>query len=113
MGESYFLAEGADAPYAFGQQRVGDPGAVHLRRIIVSPALRGAGVGRSLCTQPIAEALRFTRASSVTLRVYRDNEAAVALYSSLGFSRVEVKSYAQVVFMSVRYPLTSNVAEKR
>jgi ribosomal protein S18 acetylase RimI-like enzyme len=103
-GESYFLAEGHDAPHAFGQHWVDQPGAVHLGRIIVSPTRRGAGVGRLLCTQLMAEALRSTGASSVTLRVYRDNRTAVALYSSLGFSPVEAKSDPQVLFMSVRRP---------
>lgn len=100
-GESYCLAEGNATATAFGQHWVVAPGAVHLGRIIVSPAARGMGVGRSLCEQLISRATQSTGASTVTLRVYRDNKAAVALYSRLGFAPVESESTEEVQFMRV------------
>ena len=69
----------------FGQYWVREPGSVHLGRILVAPEARGRGLGRELCRCLMAEAVRATGASMVTLRVYRDNLRARALYASLGF----------------------------
>jgi [ribosomal protein S18]-alanine N-acetyltransferase len=96
---SYVLAEGAAGPVGFGQHWVLAPGAVHLGRIIVSPLARGRGLGRALCEPLIARALQFTGAGSVTLRVYRDNLAALRLYTGLGFVPVEAESTEAVLFM--------------
>ena len=100
-GESYCLAEGNAAASAFGQYWVVAPSAVHLGRIIVSPAARGMGVGRALCDQLISRAVQSTGASTVTLRVHRENEAAVTLYSRLGFVPVESESTEEVHYLSV------------
>jgi len=102
---SYFLAEGNSSPNAFGQHWVIAEGAVHIGRIIVAPRFRRKGVGRILLEQIMGEAVRWTHATSVTLTVYRDNTAAVALYCSLGFLPVESRSNAEVNFM--RLVLTS------
>ena len=99
-GESLCLAEGSARPYGFGQFWVSTPGAVHLGRIIVAPTMRGRGFGRTLCRQLIAEAVLQTGARRITLRVYRDNLAAIALYLGLGFSAVESESTGEVFFMS-------------
>lgn len=107
-GTSYVLADGSGMPSAFGQHWVNTPGAVHLGRIIVSPAARGTGLGRSLCQQLIAEAIRTTRAASITLRVYRDNFAALSLYSSLGFVPEEANSDNEVLFMRASAPASSD-----
>jgi len=101
-GHSYFLAEGDSAPSAFGQHWVNAIGSAHLGRIIVAPAAKRRGVGRTLCEQLFKEAVRCTGAGSVTLRVYRDNTTAVALYSSLGFEPSDVESDAKVLFMRAR-----------
>jgi ribosomal protein S18 acetylase RimI-like enzyme len=98
-GESYCLFDGGASACGFGQHWVLTPGSVHLGRIIVSPALRGRGFGRQLCQHLIARAIEATGATAVTLRVYRDNPAAIALYSSLGFVPVEVESAEEVLFM--------------
>ena len=98
-GESYCLADKSAIPLGFGQYWVLTPGSVHLGRIIVSPLARGKGIGRMLCQQLVAKAIQTTGATTVTLRVYRDNAAAVALYTSLGFAPVECESDTEVHFM--------------
>lgn len=90
-----------------------EAGAVHLGRVIVSPALRGTGAGRLLCEKLIARALESTGASRVTLRVYRDNKAARSLYASLGFSVVVSQSTAELLFMSAQADLRSAAAVLR
>lgn len=75
------------------------PGAVHLGRIILAPAARGKGLGRVLCRQLATRAVHSTGANTVTLRVYRDNPVAVALYTGLGFTPVESESDEDVLFM--------------
>ena len=93
---------GEGVPYGFGQHFASQPSAVHLGRIIVSPAARGHGFGRQLCQKLIEQAFQTTGANAVTLRVYRDNPTALALYSSLGFSPVEAESTAEVFFMKMQ-----------
>ena len=58
---------------------------VHLARIIVSPSLRGQGIGRLLCQKLIHSAIAQYRPSEITLKVYPNNTAAFSLYQSLGF----------------------------
>jgi ribosomal protein S18 acetylase RimI-like enzyme len=97
-GESYCLFDGTET-CGFGQHWVLTPGAVHLGRIILSPSTRGKGLGRVLCRQLATKAVQSTGAHTVTLRVYRDNAAALALYASLGFTPVESDSDGDVLFM--------------
>jgi ribosomal protein S18 acetylase RimI-like enzyme len=97
-GESYCLSDGEE-PCGFGQHWVVTPGAVHLGRIILSPAARGKGLGRVLCRQLATKAVQSTGANTVTLRVYHDNTVALALYASLGFTPVEPESDEEVLFM--------------
>ena len=99
-GSSYCLSNSDGSCIGFGQFWVVKQGAVHLGRIIISPEVRGAGAGRLLCEKLIAEAVQATRATTVTLRVYRDNKAALSLYSSLGFSGVEPESTSDLLFMN-------------
>jgi len=96
---SYCLADGPSAACGFGQYWVVTPGEVHLGRIIVSPTRRRQGLGRVLCQQLMAEAVQNTGARALTLRVYRDNSAAIALYGSLGFAQLEAQSTDAVLFM--------------
>lgn len=83
----------------FGQYWLTAPGTAHLGRIIVSPQARGRGLGRVLMQLLGAEALRAPGVQRLTLRVYRDNIAAVALYRDLGFQPVEHASTPELLFM--------------
>ncbi|MNI82258.1 hypothetical protein D3C73_1389500 [compost metagenome] len=49
-----------------------------------------------------AEALRSSAAVQLTLKVYRDNQAAVALYRDLGFVASEDASTPELLFMARR-----------
>ena len=77
-------AEGNTA--GFGQVLPREPGTAHLGRIIVSPLLRGQGVGRALVEQLIAAALERHHPEQITLNVYTYNTPALELYRSLGFT---------------------------
>ena len=101
-GESYCLVAPGSSPFGFGQHFVVEQGSVHLGRIIVCPTARGKGIGRELCRQLMSRALKATAAGAITLRVYRDNPAALHLYSSLGFIPVESRSTEEVLFMEQR-----------
>ena len=98
-GASYVLCDENAATLAFGQYRVPRTGAVHLCRIIVAPHARGDGLGKVLCRMLIEEGVRATGATAVTLRVYRNNVAARAVYRSLGFLPVEEGSNPEVLWM--------------
>ena len=98
-GASYILADADDRATGFAQHWSPQPAAVHLGRIIIAPAHRGRGLGRELCVQLIGRGRTLSGAGEVTLRVYRGNRTARALYESLGFSAVEAQSDADVLFM--------------
>lgn len=83
----------------FGQFWMREAGAVHLGRIIVNPGVRGQGLGKTLCELLIAQARRATGADTFTLRVYRDNLAAHAIYMGLGFVAVPGLSDEKVLAM--------------
>ncbi|QII28873.1 GNAT family N-acetyltransferase [Stenotrophomonas maltophilia] len=86
----------------FGQYWPTAPGSTHLGRIIVSPQARGRVLGRGLMTALCAEAVHRTVAAQLTLKVYRDNPAAVALYRDLGFVASEDASTPELLFMARR-----------
>lgn len=96
---SYVLSNGAGPALGFGQYWVLTPDAVHLGRIIISPQARSQGLGTVLLRQLTRQALAATGASSVTLRVYRDNTAALKLYAGSGFLPEEAQSNDEVLFM--------------
>jgi ribosomal protein S18 acetylase RimI-like enzyme len=104
---SYCLASERSVPLGFGQFWPRPGGVIHLLRIIVSPTLRGKGLGRELCGQLIARALATAPAHSLTLNVYRENERAVALYERLGFQVVPEKSTGNSLFMAKPVPAQS------
>ncbi|MGM0856153.1 MAG: GNAT family N-acetyltransferase [Pseudomonadota bacterium] len=105
---NYCLSDIDNHCIGFGQFWPGKQGAVHIGRIIISPEARGCGTGRLLCKKLIAKAKQATGASTVTLRVYRDNHAARSLYSSLGFFVIEPESTDDLLFMSA----TANSSRK-
>ena len=69
----------------FGQVRFREQTYGHLARIIVSPHLRGRGVGRALCLALMREAVRLHPIKAFSLFVFEDNAHAIELYRSLGF----------------------------
>lgn len=79
------LAAADGTPQAFGQVWTDAPGDVHLVRLIVDPARRGQGLGRTLCQQLLAEALALPGDGRVRLKLRRDNAAALRTYLSVGF----------------------------
>ncbi len=83
----------------FGQYWLTDASTAHLGRILVSPLMRGRGLGRSLMQALSAEALRSPGVRRLTLRVYCDNAPALALYRDLGFQPVDATSTADLLFM--------------
>ncbi len=70
----------------FGQVRLRDETFGHLARIVVDPAQRGQGHGRTLCHALMREALRLHPGiTGFSLYVFPANAPALALYRSLGF----------------------------
>lgn len=96
--QSFTLADG-ERPLGFGQYWVQTPGSVHLGRILVAPSARGRGLGTRLCRLLMARAVADTGASAITLRVYRDNAVARALYGRLGFGVVAAESDERLLLM--------------
>ncbi|KAG1596206.1 hypothetical protein G6F46_014397 [Rhizopus delemar] len=93
------LLDGQGDCVGFGQYWLSEPGTTHLGRIIVSPQARGRGLGRVLMQLMIAEALQSPGVQRLTLRVYRDNAAAVALYRDFGVQPVDDASTPDLLFM--------------
>lgn len=93
------LLDGQGVCVGFGQYWMTGAGTAHLGRIIVSPLARGRGLGRLLVQSLSAQAMRESGIQRLTLRVYRDNTAAVALYRDLGFQQVEASSTQELLFM--------------
>jgi len=72
-----------------GQTLRREENAVHLGRIILSPALRGKGVGRVLMEKLIETGKEQYHPQYFSLYVYNDNVPAVRLYRSMGFVVIE------------------------
>ncbi|NKI70017.1 GNAT family N-acetyltransferase [Collimonas pratensis] len=98
-GASYVLCQGDADILGFGQYRLRQPGVAHLCRIAIAPQARGRGLGKTLCSLLLAEAVRAHGAAAASLRVYRDNPAARAIYAGLGFVEVEAESTPEVLWM--------------
>lgn len=73
---------------AFGQALPRGPGRAHLARVIVRPDTRRRGWGRAL-VETLLHRAEAAGLALITLHVFSDNAAAIALYSNLGFSRAE------------------------
>jgi [ribosomal protein S18]-alanine N-acetyltransferase len=63
------------------------PHEYEIHTIGVDPAFQGHGIGRQL----LDRLLEFTQGGTVFLEVRTDNEAAIALYESLGFVNVGLR----------------------
>lgn len=62
-----------------------------LQTIAVDPSTQGAGVGRALLTELMAQ-VAARGAESMMLEVRADNAAAIAMYGRMGFERISVRS---------------------
>ena len=72
----------------FGQLIRKNEHLTHAARIIVAPHLRGLGIGEKLCRALINRAIELGN-RRISLNVYKDNQAALKLYRSLGFHEIE------------------------
>lgn len=75
---------GETQPVAFGQFYEFD-GRINFARLAVHPAQRGRGVGRRFVRLLAGKAAECLPLEEASLFVYRDNEAALRCYRSLGF----------------------------
>lgn len=82
---AYVLPGPALEVAAFGQALRRSWETVHLARLIVNPRFRRQGIGRRLCLGLMEVAQVAHGAERFTLNVYESNQAAAALYTSLGF----------------------------
>jgi ribosomal-protein-alanine N-acetyltransferase len=96
---SFVLSRGPAAALGFCQFWLREPGMAHLARIILAPAARGQGLASTLCTLLMEQAALLVNAHSFTLRVYRDNHPALAVYEGLGFVAVPAQSDERIFFM--------------
>ncbi len=96
---SFVLSRGPAEALGFCQFWVRETGVAHLARIILAPAARGQGLASTMCSLLMAEALRTVDAQAFTLRVYRDNHPALAVYEGLGFVAVPDRSDERIFFM--------------
>jgi ribosomal protein S18 acetylase RimI-like enzyme len=102
QSRSYCMVTSDDSLLGFGQFWPRNERTVHLGRIIVSPLERSHGLGRILLDLLIEEAIQAVRPEVITLRVYRDNSAALSLYANRGFVAVDAESNAEVLTMELK-----------
>jgi RimJ/RimL family protein N-acetyltransferase len=61
-----------------------------LCRVAVSPAFRGMGYAKPMLSLTLQEAFRHQDIQEVELNVFTFNEAAIAVYRSLGFTNIGI-----------------------
>jgi len=93
------MIDGSPEFLGFGQLVRQDRSVLRLARIIVAPHKRGLGLGTSLCRLLLAKAASYPEVERLTLGVYRDNPAAIALYSKLGFSERALHPRPEIMAM--------------
>jgi ribosomal-protein-alanine N-acetyltransferase len=78
---SFVLSRGPAEALGFCQFWVREAGCGHLARIILAPAARGQGLASTLCALLMERPHAPAGAQALhTLRVYRDNHPALAVY---------------------------------
>ena len=82
---AFVLARSPGPPLGFGQLMAKEDHRAHLVRIIVSPDIRGQGLGESLCTLLMDEAAARWGSTCFSLNVLASNGPAIRLYQRLGF----------------------------
>jgi len=101
------LAWSEDEPAGCVVLREFSPGICEMKRLFVRPAFRKGGLGRKLAQDIIEEARRIGYAG-MRLDTLARMQAAVALYESLGFRRIEAyrpNPEADVIYMELDLPL--------
>jgi putative acetyltransferase len=83
-----FLAMAGDQVAGCAALRRHGEDVAELKRLFVRPQFRGSGIGRTLCIKVLGEA-RDAGYSAVVLDTLSSLTAAIRLYESLGFQRVE------------------------
>ncbi len=83
IGGKLLIAELSDGTLVGTSWMTFDGRRIHLHHVGVTPAYRRRGIGRLLSV----ESIRFAREKNVQIKleVHQTNQAAVALYKSLGF----------------------------
>jgi ribosomal protein S18 acetylase RimI-like enzyme len=81
---SYSLCDPCGEFAAFGQLYDRD-GRIHLARLVVNPAMRGAGVGKRLINMLMTVGQAVLPGDEFSLFVFRDNVIAYKCYISMGF----------------------------
>lgn len=82
---AWMLVDG-DEPVGHARILVGEGGAARYGRVLVAPAARGRGIGRTLVTKTVEAALARDDVRRLTLGVFRHNAPARRVYESLGFT---------------------------
>lgn len=96
--ENSFVLRSSESIIGFGQIiGIGDKHC-HFARLTVAPDHRGNGFGQILCNKLLQTAMD-NGATSVSLKVFADNEIALGLYQKLGFEPVETVSTEEVLYM--------------
>lgn len=83
-------AEGI-APVGYGELNPmkGDARHVWIGHVVVSPSLRGSGIGQTFVRALLTYAFETIRAQRVTLVVFPENRSALRCYESVGFTIVQ------------------------
>ena len=101
-GELLLARSGGEALGCVGMRPIGEPAICEMKRLFVSPAARGLGVGKALVAD-IIHAAQQAGHGEMRLDTLPTMTAATALYREAGF--VEIDAYydtpiAGTVFMS-------------
>jgi ribosomal protein S18 acetylase RimI-like enzyme len=93
---AFVLADSGGVPLAYGEIWFdADEDEAELARLIVAPAHRGRGLGRSLARQLAGHARELHPGLSlIALRVLPGNDAALRAYLAAGFVRVDLATEA-------------------
>ncbi|MGW0228433.1 GNAT family N-acetyltransferase [Actinopolymorpha singaporensis] len=91
------LLDTEDQPVATGSILITSQECARIGRVLVDPARRGEGFGRSIMQALIEEVSARPHVRLIRLGVYQRNAAARALYESLGFKATQKPGRTAVV----------------
>lgn len=64
---------------------------IHMGFIIISPDMRGKGLGKQMLSQALRYAFDIFGAQTVTLGVFANNESALGCYKAAGFAETDTE----------------------